>query len=258
MKTSNPSEDHKHPQLESESDIRFNKSLQDLKDLCSQLHFAADSYHSTFLNSNQKQLVVKNTKEYVRNALVTVVDHLGSVSSNLDHHLSKAGSIYQTEVKINFLNQKLLTCQDYSHKIALAKVSSREDNLKYNSRYIKPPVSDVLKLNESLRFSAYRFPDILRVFAWSQITAKARNREDEFKVDEEVPLFLYTCNSYKPSLPLESSVSVPVLAVRDKLSVQPKPQSFQLLDKGKSRRGMLFTKSRRNNDILSIGGSQRT
>ncbi|KAJ9548714.1 hypothetical protein OSB04_021257 [Centaurea solstitialis] len=237
MKTSNPSEeDHKHPQTESENDNRFNKSLQDLKDLCSQLHFAADSYQSTFLNSNQKQLVVKNTKEYVRNALVTVVDHLGSVSANLDRQLSKAGSIYQTEIKINFLNQKLLSCQDYSHKIAVAKVSSREDYLKYNSRYIKPPVSDVLKLNQSLRNS----------------------KDDEFKVDEEVPLFLYTCNNYKPSLLLQSSSSLPVLAVHDKLSVQPKPQSFQLLDKGKSRRGLLFTKSRRNNEILSVGGSQRT
>ncbi|KVI11590.1 hypothetical protein Ccrd_009993 [Cynara cardunculus var. scolymus] len=190
MKTSNSSQDHKQPQTETENDNNFNKSLQDLKDLCSQLHFAADSYQSTFLNSNQKQLVVKNTKEYVRNALVTMVDHLGSVSANLDQHLSKAGSIYQTQVKINFLNQvlgcKLLTCQDYSHKIAVAKVSCREDYLKYNSRYIKP-----------------------------------------------------------------------LLAVRDKLSVQSKPQSFQLLNKGKSRRGMLFTKSRRNNEILSVDGSQR-
>ncbi|XP_024965721.1 probable protein ABIL5 [Cynara cardunculus var. scolymus] len=234
MKTSNSSQDHKQPQTETENDNNFNKSLQDLKDLCSQLHFAADSYQSTFLNSNQKQLVVKNTKEYVRNALVTMVDHLGSVSANLDQHLSKAGSIYQTQVKINFLNQKLLTCQDYSHKIAVAKVSCREDYLKYNSRYIKPPVSNVLKLNQSFR-----------------------NRDDEFKVDEEVPLFLYTCNRYKPSLLLESSTSVPVLAVRDKLSVQSKPQSFQLLNKGKSRRGMLFTKSRRNNEILSVDGSQR-
>ena len=57
------------------------------------------------------------------------------------------------------------------------------------------------------------FPDILCGFcveSGSQITAKTRNnRDDEFKVDEEVPLFLYTCNTCKPSLLLESSTSVP-------------------------------------------------
>ncbi|KAF5805319.1 putative ABI family protein [Helianthus annuus] len=138
-KNSIPSEYYKHkPQSESENDTKFCKSLQDLNDLCSQLHFAADSYQSTFLNSNQKQLVLNNTKEYIQNALVTVVDHLGSVSANLDHHLSKTVSIHQAEVKINILNQKLLTCQDYSHKIALAKVSERENHPKHNSRYIKP------------------------------------------------------------------------------------------------------------------------
>ncbi|KAJ0918393.1 putative ABI family protein [Helianthus annuus] len=56
-KNSIPSEYYKHkPQSESENDTKFCKSLQDLNDLCSQLHFAADSYQSTFLNSNQKQL----------------------------------------------------------------------------------------------------------------------------------------------------------------------------------------------------------
>nr|KAJ0189444.1 hypothetical protein LSAT_V11C800426880 [Lactuca sativa] len=249
MKNSSPSsEDHKQtPQSESENETTFKKSLQELKDLCSQLHHAADSYQSTFLNSNQKQLVVKNTKEYIQSALVTVVDHLGSVSANLDHHLSKTCSINQTEVKINFLNQKLLTCQDYSHKIALAKVSSRENLLRYNSRYIKPltfesAVSNVLKLNQSFRESE------------SRISAKDIKGNDEFKVDEEVPLFLYTCNSYKP---LCSSSSIRVFPVRDSLSVQPKSQSFQLQDKSKNRRGVLFMKSRPNNEILSVCGSRR-
>ncbi|KAK9055052.1 hypothetical protein SSX86_026132 [Deinandra increscens subsp. villosa] len=200
MKNSIPSEDHQNPnpQSESENDTKFCKSLQDLKDLCSQLHHAADSYQSTFLNSNRKQLVLKNTKEYIHSALVTVVDHLGSVSANLDHHLSTTGSIFETGVKINILNQKLLTCQDYSHKIALAKVSERENYPKYNSRYLKPPVSDILK----------------------------RKEIDEFKVDDEVPLFLYTCNHYKSSSLLKDTKSI--LPVRDNLSVQPTSESFHL------------------------------
>ncbi|PWA34936.1 hypothetical protein CTI12_AA614300 [Artemisia annua] len=223
MKSSISLEDHKHKtHFESENDTKFSKSLQGLKDLCSQLHHAADSYQSSFLNSNRKQLVIKDTKEYVCSALVTVVDHLGSVSAKLDQHLSKADSIYQTDAKLSLLNLKLLTCQDYSHKIARAKVSERENNL-----------------NE---------PNSGKV-------AKAVNENPEFNVDEEVPLFLYTCNRYKPSSLLEASKSV--LPVRDNLALQPKSECFQLQDKSKSRRGLLFMKSRRHNEILSVGGSRR-
>ncbi|XP_076940455.1 putative protein ABIL5 [Bidens hawaiensis] len=222
MKTA-PSE----AQSQSENDTKFSKSVQDLKELCSQLHYAADSYQSTFLNSNHKQLVLKNTKEYIHNALVTVADHLRSVSANLDHHLSKTGSVYQTEVKINIMNQKLLTVQDYCHKIALAKVSERGSNRIYNSRYIKPPVSDSFKTKEY----------------------------DKFKIDEEVPLFMYTCNNYKTSSLLNDSTSI--FPVRDNLSVQPRSESFQLQDTSKSRRGHLFIKSRPYNKMLLLGGSRR-
>ncbi|GJY87680.1 probable protein ABIL5 isoform X2, partial [Tanacetum coccineum] len=93
MKSLTPSENHKHnTHFELENDTKFNKSLHGLKDLCAQLHHAADSYQSSFLNSNQKQLVIKDTKEYVCRALVTVVDHLGYVSAKLDQHLSKVDS----------------------------------------------------------------------------------------------------------------------------------------------------------------------
>nr|GEX03132.1 hypothetical protein [Tanacetum cinerariifolium] len=215
MKSLTLSENHKHnTHFESENDTKFNKSLHGLKDLCAQLHHAADSYQSSFLNSNQKQLVIKDTKEYVYRALVTVVDHLGSVSAKLDQHLSKVDSIYQTDAKLSLLNLKLLTCQDYSHKIARAKVSKRENNLKYNSRYIKPSISDVLKQNES-----FSEPKCGKV-------DKSANENHEFKVDEEVPLFLYTCNHYKASSLLEASKSV--LPVRDHLALQPKSECFQL------------------------------
>ncbi|GJW57913.1 probable protein ABIL5 isoform X2 [Tanacetum coccineum] len=182
-----------------------------LKDLCAQLHHAADSYQSSFLSSNQKQLVIKDTKEYVCRALVTVVDHLGYVSAKLDQHLSKVDSIYQTDAKLSLLN--LVT------------------------------ISDVLKQNES-----FSEPKCGKV-------AKSVNEKHEFKVDEEVPLFLYTCNRYKPSSLLEASKSV--VPVRDNLALQPKSEFFQLPDKSKSRRGLLFMKSRRYNEIFSVGGSRR-
>lgn len=49
--------------------------------------------------------VVENTKEYICRAVVTVVDHLGSVSANLECQLSQADGFSDTELRIDSLNQ---------------------------------------------------------------------------------------------------------------------------------------------------------
>ncbi|KAI3805643.1 hypothetical protein L1987_28203 [Smallanthus sonchifolius] len=250
MEEDSHSSQTEHQETEPHNHSKFTKSLQELKDLCSQLHAAAGYCESTFLNSKHKHLVVENTKEYVCRAVVAVVDHLGSVSTNLDHHISEAetDTISQTEVKIDLLKQKLFICQEYSDKLALAKLTWRVEVPRYNSRYLKPPVSDVLIQNSG-----------------SEIVANPVNNKNGFKIDEEVPLFFYTCihkssssqsgestseNNDKRIVPL----SLSALPVRDNLSNQLKPQglSFQLQEKRMSRRGTLFRKSMTSNEILSI------
>lgn len=49
--------------------------------------------------------IVENTKEYICRAVVTMVDHLGNVSSNLTSLLSQASSITNIELRINSLKQ---------------------------------------------------------------------------------------------------------------------------------------------------------
>ncbi|KAK1437549.1 hypothetical protein QVD17_03343 [Tagetes erecta] len=237
-------------ETEPQDHSKFSKSLQELKDLCSQLHAAAGHCETTFLNSNQKHLVVENTKEYVCRAVVAVVDHLGSVSANLDHNISEAeiDTISQTEVKIDLVKQKLFICQEYSDKLAQAKLTWRSEIPRYNARYLKPPVLDVLVQNSG-----------------DEIVASSVNHKHGFKIDEEVPLFFYTCihkssssqsgestceNNDKGTDPL----SLSALPVHDNLTSQPKPQalSFQLQEKRRSRRGTLFRKSMTSNEILSI------
>ena len=48
---------------------------------------------------------VENTKEYICRAVVTVVDHLGCVSNNLDYLLFKNNSSSETELRIDCLKQ---------------------------------------------------------------------------------------------------------------------------------------------------------
>ncbi|KAJ0799777.1 putative ABI family protein [Helianthus annuus] len=247
MEEDSQSSETEHQETEPHTHSKFSKSLQELKDLCSQLHAAAGYCESNFLSSNHKNLVVENTKEYVCRAVVAVVDHLGSVSANLDHYISEAetDTISQTEVRIDLLKQKLFTCQEYSDKLALAKIAWRSEIPRYNSRYLKPPVSDVLIQNTG-----------------SEIVANTENNKQRFKIDEEVPLFFYTCiykssSQYRDSKNDDNakvSLSLSALPVRDNLSIQAKPQavSFQLQEKHKSRRGALFRKSMTSNEILSI------
>ncbi|KAI7733394.1 hypothetical protein M8C21_002010 [Ambrosia artemisiifolia] len=247
MEVDSQSSQTEHQEAEPQNHSKFSKSLQELKDLCSQLHAAAGYCESNFLNSNNKHLVVESTKEYVCRAVVAVVDHLGNVSANLDQHISEAeiDTISQTEVRMDLLKQKLFICQEYSDKLALAKLTWGSGIPRYNSRYLKPPVSDILIQNTG-----------------SEIVANTENNKHGFKIDEEVPLFFYTC-IYKSSSQFSesetddkatASLSFAALPVRDNLSNQAKPQavSFQLQDKRVSRRGALFRKSMTSNQILSI------
>lgn len=49
--------------------------------------------------------VLKNTKEYLCGAMVTVVDHLGNVSANLESLISQANTFCEAESHINCLKQ---------------------------------------------------------------------------------------------------------------------------------------------------------
>lgn len=49
--------------------------------------------------------VMENTKEYICRAVVTVVDHLGSASANLDCRISQTNAFSEAEFRINCLKQ---------------------------------------------------------------------------------------------------------------------------------------------------------
>lgn len=49
--------------------------------------------------------VTENTKEYICRAVVTVVDHLGSASANLDCRISQTNAFSEAEFRISCLKQ---------------------------------------------------------------------------------------------------------------------------------------------------------
>uniref|UniRef100_A0A0E0C804 START domain-containing protein n=1 Tax=Oryza meridionalis TaxID=40149 RepID=A0A0E0C804_9ORYZ len=81
--------------------------MEELKDLRSQLHQAADCCEKAFLDTEKKKLILESTKGYICDAIVAVIDHLGTVSSKLEQQLQEKIEITQTEKKLNFLKQLL-------------------------------------------------------------------------------------------------------------------------------------------------------
>ncbi|WVZ68750.1 hypothetical protein U9M48_017650 [Paspalum notatum var. saurae] len=114
----------------------FDGALKELKDLRSQLHEAADCCEKAFLNTERKKLILEGTKSYICDAVVTVIDHLGTVSSKLEHKMQEKTDVAQTERKINFLKQRLLTCEQYALSLKLLTVRGDPDAIQYHRRYI--------------------------------------------------------------------------------------------------------------------------
>ncbi|XVF49174.1 hypothetical protein PTKIN_Ptkin03bG0247200 [Pterospermum kingtungense] len=228
------------PNKEDDSDngFRFDKSLQELRDLRSQLHYAADYCETTFLKSEEKRVVVDNTKDYICKAVVTFVDHLGNVSANLNHCISKTNAFSEAELRISSLKQRLLLCEQFAHKLALNRVQWNPNLPRHHRRYLSAPtMAAVEKSNEDSRASVAPSP------------AKAIAKHHELDT-EGVPLFFFT-NTQKPSLSKSLSLrsnfdeydsDSALVPVHDGLSVQSKGSNptfhFQ-----KRKRSSIFEKA---------------
>ncbi|XWS69899.1 hypothetical protein CRYUN_Cryun03dG0003200 [Craigia yunnanensis] len=240
------------PNKEDDSDegFRFYKSLQELRDLRSQLHYAADYCETTFLKSEEKKAVVENTKEYICKAVVTFVDHLGNVSANLNHCISKTNAFSEAEFRINCLKQRLLSCEQFAHKLALTRVKWNPNLPRHHRRYLSAPtIATVEKSNEDSRVSIA--PSIPKLI-------------DKHELDTEgVPLFFFTCTD-KPSLSKSPSLrsnfdecdsDSALVPVRDGLSVLSKGSNptfhFQQGNKKLGRKSF-YRKPLQSADILSF------
>ncbi|KAF5183737.1 Abil1 [Thalictrum thalictroides] len=177
---------HGNTECDLDENARFDKSLLELKELSSQLHYAAKYCENSFLKSKEKKMVMENTKEYICRALVTVVDHLGSVSANLESQLLGKQQFFDSEHRMICLQQRLSTCQEYTQKLTLSRLCQSDNLRKHHTRYISLPTSDIEKSSNVSR----EVDDSLDPKTTLKYSLDAT---------KEIPLFLYA-NAQKPLL----------------------------------------------------------
>ncbi|KAH7276592.1 hypothetical protein KP509_39G013300 [Ceratopteris richardii] len=93
----------------------FNAALQDLRNVRPHLYAAADYYEMAYLHKNKKQTdaVVRSLQDYCVKALVTSVDHLGTVASHLDDSLSLiSAEIRSMDVQIAGISRRINLFRD--------------------------------------------------------------------------------------------------------------------------------------------------
>ncbi|XP_051131637.1 probable protein ABIL5 isoform X3 [Andrographis paniculata] len=116
--------------------VKFRKSLKELRVLSSQLYHIADYCETAFGRSRNKRLIVEGAKKYASEAVVTVVDHLGSISASLELTISRSNPVPDAQRRIDSLNQRIWTCQDQFHKVALARFRWHAELSRFHHRYI--------------------------------------------------------------------------------------------------------------------------
>ncbi|OVA02981.1 hypothetical protein BVC80_8925g3 [Macleaya cordata] len=132
-----------------ERSMSFVKALQELKNLRPQLYSAAEYCEKSYLNSEQKQMVLDNLKDYAVRALVNAVDHLGNVAYKLtDLFEQQTLDVSTMELNISSLNQQLLTCQTYMDKEGLRQHQLSSTIPRHHKHYILPN-----SVNKKVQFS---------------------------------------------------------------------------------------------------------
>jgi hypothetical protein len=117
----------------------FLHSLQELKNLRPQLYSAAEYYEISYLNSDHKQIILENLKDYALKAMINTVDHLGSVSYKLSDLLNQQDNeISSTELRIACLNQRFHKCQEYTDGEGLLQQCLVERIPRFHKHYVLP------------------------------------------------------------------------------------------------------------------------
>ncbi|XP_038879555.1 probable protein ABIL5 isoform X3 [Benincasa hispida] len=207
--------------------------------------------------------VLENTKEYVCRAMVTVVDHLGNVTSNLESCISQTNAFNEVELRLNCLNQRLLTCKQYSQKLELCRLRWSEILPRYHPRYVSPVSKNAEQLTRSSSMNQWRDSKDL------PFAKTIDNCKPDIFTDKPMPVLLYKFYTYNLSLSKNLShrftskkddkektigkLQKAILPAGDHgFSVQPKgPNSTFYFQVSNQKRGR-HRKSKLGSDIFSL------
>ncbi|GFP94615.1 protein abil1 [Phtheirospermum japonicum] len=145
--------------------MSFVTALQELKNLRPQLYSAADYCEKSYLNSEEKQMVLDNLKDYAVRTLVNAIDHLGTVAYKLSDIMEQQTlEISSMGLKVTCLNQRLLTCQTYTEKEGLRQQQVLAIIPRHHKHYILPN-----SVNKKVHFSPH-----IQIDPKQNIQARAR------------------------------------------------------------------------------------
>ncbi|XP_072077456.1 protein ABIL2 isoform X4 [Arachis hypogaea] len=119
--------------------LLFDDSLQDLKNLRTQLYSAAEYFELSYNNDEQKEIVIETLKDYAIKALVNTVDHLGSVTFKVNDLLDdKVSQLSQANLRLSCIQQRIRTCEAFMDHEGRTQQSLVISAPKYHKRYILP------------------------------------------------------------------------------------------------------------------------
>ncbi|KAH6790693.1 hypothetical protein C2S51_005699 [Perilla frutescens var. frutescens] len=119
--------------------LQFAESLKELKFLKKQLYSAAEYFESSYGKDDHQILVMESSKDYVTKALVSTVDHLGSVADKLNKFLDeKANEFSLTNIRFSCLEQKLNGFQGFVDLRGVSRHSLTVEAPKHHKQYIVP------------------------------------------------------------------------------------------------------------------------
>ncbi|GAY39337.1 hypothetical protein CUMW_043570 [Citrus unshiu] len=155
-----------HDELFMQQSLIFSDTLKDLKNLRKQLCSAADFFEVSYMQQNQKQIVVETLKDYAIKALINTVDHLGSVAFKVNNLLDeKIGEVSETELQFTCLEQShqdCTLCREMLSTLQSPQQFSRQGNLSFtrNSNNRKP--ENERRAASPLHFSLTRLGSLLK------------------------------------------------------------------------------------------------
>ncbi|KAJ9549741.1 hypothetical protein OSB04_022284 [Centaurea solstitialis] len=116
--------------------LHFADSLKDLRNIRNQLYSAAEFFEDSYLRNDHDQLFLESLKDYVSKALISTIDHLGSVTSKVDSFLDEnIDEVFETNLRVLCIEQRLRTCQSYSDHEGFSQQSLVIQIPKYHKQY---------------------------------------------------------------------------------------------------------------------------